>query len=121
MNKSMLFGAGLAIVILGGCPEPVVPHPVVEPVDTNLCAKACLKMEELKCEEGQPIDMGTKCSSNAQCKIDEYCGAGTCHVSCEVFCKETQATGVWLNPTCVMSITACNQIESVCYVGKPRF
>lgn len=73
---------------LAGCPKPTpVPNP---PPDTDKCPAACEKLRSLGCEEGQPLEDGT---------------------TCEQFCQATQDAGHWLNPTCIMSIESCGEIE----------
>lgn len=84
----------LALVLfLSGCggAQPSVVPVVVEPGDTDKCPAACAHLRDLGCEEGQPLEDGT---------------------TCEKFCVETQKNGQPLNPTCVLSITACTEIES---------
>jgi len=51
---------------------------------------ACEHLRVLGCPEGQPLEDGT---------------------TCEKFCKDTQENGQPLNPTRVMSITTCIEIE----------
>lgn len=120
MMKHVFVLAAVFGTLLGGCP-PVPPNPnPPTPPDSGSCAAACSHLRTLGCEEGQPIEMGTKCSANADCGSTQYCEQGSCKTSCEVFCKETQLNGVWLNPSCVVSIGACSDIETKCYVGRQR-
>jgi hypothetical protein len=83
----------LFLVLLAGCP-PVTPQPSPrEPTDTPNCAKACEHLAKLGCEEGKPLEDGTTCTT---------------------FCENTQQSGHALNPTCVMSIIECSELDSKC-------
>jgi len=73
------------------CCDPV-PDPV-DPPDTQDCGAACSHLRDLGCEEGQPLEDGT---------------------TCEQFCVETQDSGHWLRPSCVINITTCSELETVC-------
>ncbi len=83
-------------------PGPPVPPPPVPP-DTDKCATACANLTKLHCAEAEPIKMSD--------------GSVT---TCEQFCRETQNQGVYLNPDCVSKVTTCAEVETKCYVGKPR-
>ena len=104
----------------------VTPAPPVV-TDQSDCAAACDNLRHLGCDEGNPIDMGTKCKVNSDCKdvngntdAKQSCSAlGTCMVSCVNFCIDTENQGVWLDPTCVKNISNCNQINS-CPTPKPK-
>lgn len=69
-----------------------VPNPAVI-TDTNMCEPACKHLRELHCPQGEPLSDGT---------------------SCETVCVNTQKHGVWLNPTCVITLKTCEQLEPVC-------
>ncbi len=87
----------LSLALLG-CPpkdghDPVIPTPRPPPTDTADCGKACDHMKELHCPEGEPLEDGT---------------------SCQKFCEDTQNSGHALNPSCIVKITTCKQIETTC-------
>ena len=93
MKNLITRAARVAVVfILVSCSGTfdVVPTPNV-PTDTPNCNSACARLNELKCEEGKPLEDGT---------------------TCETFCINTQNSGHALNPSCVMKITACDQINT---------
>ena len=81
----------LAHLMLSGatCRGPIL-HVVSEPEDTDNCPAACQNLRALGCSEGQPLPDGT---------------------SCERFCVETQINGMPLNPTCIMQITSCDEVD----------
>lgn len=86
-----------------GPPVTPTPTPVV-PTDVGDCAAACAKMQSLGCKEGGDV-----------------AGPGGTKVTCEVFCKKQLSdNNVPLNPSCVKEITACDQIETKCAVGRNR-
>ncbi len=100
--RNIIILVTLAVTLLG-CPprtEPASPNPQPVP-DSELCPVMCTHLRELKCEEGEavydsdkpgPVDVPNK--------------------TCEDFCTEQQANGIFVNPRCVMKVTACNQIEA---------
>jgi hypothetical protein len=55
----------------------------------------------LKCEEGEPVY-----------DSDIPGERGIPNQSCEDFCKQQQALGVFINPKCVMKVKSCDEIES---------
>lgn len=91
----------------------VSPHPPVI-TDSDQCPAACENLRRLGCEEGQPIDVATKCGTGMDCTPGQYCESGTCHATCDQFCREMEASGVWLDPVCVSQITDCRQLNSGC-------
>jgi len=80
------------IFLLIGCTPIPEPTPR-EPTDTPNCAKACEHLNKLGCEEGKPLGDGTTCTK---------------------FCENTQKSGHALNPTCVMTITKCEELDAKC-------
>lgn len=104
----------LISIIFVGCPQNpgVTPQPPVI-TDQMLCPVACehIGPRGLKCEDGNPIDMGIVCKTIEDCNKGS-CVAGKCLVSCEQFCVDTENAGVWLDPGCVSTIASCDQIES---------
>lgn len=101
----MLRSLRLALVlVLCGCPvarPSVRPHPQAVP-DTALCAAMCAHIgpKGLNCEEGQPVY-----------DSDKPGPTDVPNVTCEDFCKDQQANGVFINPRCVMKVSACSEIE----------
>lgn len=71
------------------------------PTDQANCDDACGHLRDLGCEEGNPLEDGT---------------------TCEEFCKANLDAGHSLNPTCVMQIQSCEDMEEmkmqVCEEGK---
>jgi len=91
---NIVFWLGCAVVLvfcLGGVTcQPVHPPIPIEPNDTENCAAACTHLTALGCPEGEPLEDGTSCTK---------------------FCVDTQKSGHPLNPTCVMKMTACSELE----------
>lgn len=117
---SVVLFTGIALIFVG-CPKvpSVTPQPPVV-VDQDKCQAACDNLKALGCFEGQPIDMHTKCLINAECGVGQTCSAlGTCITPCVTFCVDTENQGVWLDPACVATITACNQIDN-CPLAQPK-
>ena len=80
-------GILLAYLAFGCCgPKPVVYHP---PIDQDQCAPACERMKSLGCEEGGDIE----------------------GLTCTEWCVATLDVGHGLNPTCIVQINACGEIE----------
>jgi len=69
------------------------PDPVDPPVPSEGCAGACAHMLKLECPEGAPLEDGT---------------------TCETFCTNTEAAGHALDTECVMGVTSCEELHSVC-------
>lgn len=95
----------------------VTPNPPVV-TDQFACKAACDNLAVLECREAQPIDMGTACIEQTDCKdldgkVDatQYCAATRCMTSCTDFCVVTENNGVWLDPVCVSHIKKCSDIE----------
>ena len=89
MRVRLLFLIFAGLLLTGStCNPKPTPHPAQ---DTDMCPAACERLRELGCEEGEPLEDGT---------------------SCEAFCVETQESGHALNPTCVMQIDSCGEIEA---------
>ncbi len=87
--QSVLMVASFLLLSGATCRGPVVPV-VIEPEDTIRCPAACEHLRALGCEEGTPLADGT---------------------TCETFCVDTQKNGYPLNPTCIMSIKKCTEVE----------
>lgn len=83
----------LLSLLLLGCPPEQRPH--MGPTDMADCASACehIGPKQLNCDEGKPLEDGT---------------------SCQKFCESTLDAGHALNPSCVLHVTTCTQIETEC-------
>lgn len=113
--KKRLFFACLAfsIVSLGAsCPGPTGqtdpvynPKPTPPtPTDTEDCPAACKAMQDHHCKEG-----------------DDLVLPDGKRVSCADWCQyEQEQNHVELNPSCVKTITNCDEIETRCAVGRTR-
>jgi hypothetical protein len=110
----------LLAAIFVGCPKSlgVTSQPPVV-TDQDQCVPACAKLKELHCADGEPIDMKKSCVIQAECGPGQTCSGGTCHASCEQFCRDTEDQGVWLDPICVSQITSCDQVDS-CPTPQPK-
>lgn len=96
--RILLFILILFPMILGAhCQDERAPL-IVEPDDTDQCGDACEHLRYLGCPEGMPLMDGT---------------------TCESFCIETHKQGFALAPSCVVTITKCEELESRC--SKPRY
>ena len=91
----------LAFALIG-CPPAVTPPP-----DTDLCPAMCAHIGSideggLGCVEGQPIYSSALAGE-----------AGVPNMTCTQFCQHQQASGIFINPRCVMQVTSCSQSEAV--------
>lgn len=100
----------LCLALFAMAPDCTPPSPVPPPIpapptppNSDRCVNACSHLTLLKCPEAEPIKL-----------------ADGSVVTCEQFCRETQQQGVWLNPACVETVKTCAEVETKCYVGKPR-
>lgn len=100
LGVCLLILIGWVLAIVSGCgwqsnrPDPVQPE------SSSLCGKMCLRLAELKCEEGKDVyndDLPGKEDVPNQ--------------SCEEFCKVLQGKGVDVNPKCVSLVTSCDSVE----------
>ncbi len=87
----------VAVMSFGGTCGQVKPTPI-EPTDTADCAGACQHLQDLGCEEGEPLEDGT---------------------TCEAFCEATQKSGHALRPACIITIPYCEAMEELC-MTEPR-
>lgn len=102
-----LYGLVFALV-LTGCPvaggsvppDPPSPSPTPPP-DTNLCEQMCSHLTDLGCEEAKPVYNN-----------DLPGPPDVPNQSCKDFCEEMQTKGVFVNPKCVSTVPACEQIEA---------
>ena len=82
----------LSGMLLGASCRGIHPPPIaVEPNDTENCPAACENLRVLGCPEGEVLEDGT---------------------TCEKFCADTQEAGHGLNPTCIMTMKACSELEA---------
>lgn len=88
--KRIILGVFL-LCVFTGCHiyGPHIPPMPLASQDNN-CEGACQHLRDLGCEEGFPLEDGT---------------------TCEAFCKETQDAGHILRPSCVMTLTSCDDVE----------
>jgi hypothetical protein len=118
---AIVIGGSMIVAVMSDCKVvfPIItPNPPVV-TDQSDCASACDNLKFLGCKEGNPIDMGTTCHVDADCKdvhgvtdTTQACSAlGTCMTTCVNFCTVTENQGVWLDPSCVAKVTSCDQIE----------
>ena len=92
--------------------------PQMSALNIGSCSSACAHLKELKCPEGDPVNMQHVCTRPTECKSTEYCDKGSCHATCEQFCGETEANGVGLNTYCVQHITTCDQVDTCTILAK---
>ena len=81
----------VAAFVIGcsGCKPVPTPDPET---DIDRCDDACAHLQELGCEEGNPISMPD--------------GSET---SCTQFCIDTAKAGHWLNPRCLETVESCDE------------
>jgi hypothetical protein len=87
----------IVVAVLVGCAGGIPVHN--KPDDTASCAGACAKLNELGCPEGKPL------------QPDKEHPKGQ---SCVEFCEYTQDNGHALNPSCVVKIEKCSDLEPLC-------
>ena len=111
-TRKLSFILSFLFVFSLGCPPTteITPVPIVI-TDTDACGPACDTLIRLNCSEGKPITMKQKC--DAGCTVGQYCDrdGGFCTTPCKKFCEDTQHAGVWLDPSCVVNITSCDQVN----------
>jgi hypothetical protein len=92
----------LAFLALSCGPKQPSDAPLAQaqPTHSELCPKMCEHFRELKCEEGDPYYDNDKPGP-----------ADAPNSTCEDFCKEQQAKGVNINPSCAMQAPSCDLIE----------
>jgi hypothetical protein len=98
MRKPLLL---LTILTCFGCPPAVTPA-----ANSNLCGPMCAHIGPideggLGCTEGEPVYNSTLPGD-----------PGVPNESCTQFCVHQQANGVNVNPSCVMRVTSCFDIEA---------
>lgn len=116
----------LAVLAISACrcsstnedPAPVIrPQPGAEHCG-EACAHIGLKSEQtpdaLECEEGLPVMVAIGEQGTVECEPDA--GVLEC-ISCEEFCVEQHEKGIYWNTTCIMQVTSCEEIETVCNDG----
>jgi hypothetical protein len=85
-----IFSSVVLAFVLAACGQ-TMPTPHV-PTDTPRCPDACAHLRNLKCDEGNPLEDGT---------------------TCEAFCESTQGSGHALEPSCVVNITKCSDMDNL--------
>lgn len=107
----------LTFTLMGcaSCGNSIVSPPL--PPDTAQCGEACDKMAAMGCEEGMPVPVpvdSVECQDKGKIVAEED-GGVVCEVSCKAFCEATQASYVWLNPSCIIkNVERCEDIEPKC-------
>lgn len=102
--RTLLF---LALTLIACEPTREAPTPSPKPVpDSQLIPEMCKHLGPkaeggLGCEEGMPVY-----------NSDIPGPPGVPNQSCVDFYTELQAKGYFVNPRCVMHVTACDQIEA---------
>lgn len=84
----------LVLVLLSGCPEPVVPNPPQPPTDTDKCGAAEKNLEKLQCKDSNGDPMWVN-------KLDERF-AETCR-------KAQEEALIFLDPVCVSTAPTCEE------------
>jgi hypothetical protein len=105
MRRTLLLLSFLGLI---GCPplrQAPSPSPTVPP-DSDLCGAMCKHIGPraqggLGCEEGESVY-----------DSDRPGKRGVPNKSCEDFCREQQAHGVFVNPRCIMKVETCSEIEA---------
>lgn len=89
MLKLTLLALTFSVLVGATCNSRPPPIPI-EPTDTANCSTSCEHLQKLGCDEGKPLEDGTTCTK---------------------FCEDTHKNGFGLNPTCVMGIKECSEIN----------
>lgn len=108
----------LPLLFVLGCPprDAVVPPPTPPP-DSDLCGAMCAHLQELGCEEGQPVYNN-----------DLPGPPDVPNQTCEDWCQEMQDPEhvYFINPRCVALVESCEDIEAArqkepetCEEGSP--
>ena len=93
--KKLIFLPVFLVFILG-CPDKNTPV-IHYPTDITSCSSACSHLRDLKCQEGNPKG-----------------------VTCEQFCIDTQMSGHALEPSCVVNIKKCEDMDNIdAFCPKP--
>ncbi len=102
-----LRGLFFALVITGCATGPSIsseplppPTPPAPLPDTDLCGRMCEHLTKLGCEEGKPVYNN-----------DLPGPPDVPNQSCKDFCEEMQEKGIPINPRCVATAPACDQLE----------
>lgn len=112
--------ASISTLMVLACVDrrPVTPNPV-EITDSDACDDACVRLQELGCDEGAPVPTGVECTVDWNCSMGEQCVDRVCTTTCAQFCIDVQSAGVWLDPMCVSRIVSCDAVDS-CPLSTPR-
>jgi len=91
------------------------PKPYIDIVDDlEDCEPACFNAGQLDCPEGEDLVYpGTTCIGDGDC-VDGECINGQCTETCEKLCEEFVHEGIRQGLECWITMTACEEIESVC-------
>lgn len=115
----MKYFAMLLWVLISGCAscssseDPTNPDIVIKD-DINLCAPACVKVQELGCLWGEDLVYPDTCAADsAQCEYGE-CIEGQCTETCEMICEDNANKGSYQNLECRLVAESCEQIDTEC-------
>jgi hypothetical protein len=91
------------------------PKPYIDIVDDlEDCGPACATAEDLDCPEAENLVFpGTTCIGDGDC-VEGMCIDGQCAETCEMTCEAFVRQGVKQGLECWITMTACEEIETVC-------
>ena len=108
----------LSFMVCGcACSSQNDPAPVIRPQPgSELCEQACdhIGPGGLNCAEGLPVLLPPDEQGTVECEPDA--GVKEC-ISCTEFCVEQHRSGIYWNTECILNVSTCEQIESVCNNG----
>lgn len=116
-----LVAIAMCVVTAPCCSPSKDPEPVIRPQPgEELCPAVCSHIgpvtpetpDALGCEEGTPVPVSA--GGTVECEPDA--GVKEC-ISCVEFCIEQHRNGIFWNTECLLTIGACEQIETVCNNG----
>jgi len=115
MKHYILFFVVTCIVGCGCAVQSGDPAPVIRPQPgAELCGEVAAHIgpDGLNCPEGLPVPVNDE--GTTECEPDA--GALEC-ISLEEFCVEQHQKGIYWNTECMVQITDCAEIETVCNDG----
>jgi len=90
----------LPLLVLSACPRTEYVPPPIPPPDTDLCDEACAHLEELGCEEGEPVYDDSRPGPK-----------GVPNLSCADWCRDLQKKGYAFNPRCLRIVPDCLLVD----------
>jgi hypothetical protein len=125
MNERLLLLLPLIVLGLFGCgacsSQTSDPAPVIRPQPgAELCDEVCAHIgpvteqtpDALNCPEGLPVPV----NAGGTVDCEEGSGLADC-ITCTEFCVEQHQKGIYWNTECMQSVSACEEIETVCNDG----